>query len=70
VLVLLDFGSDGDLMFVDKYKPILLPSSKKLVPQSWNTLNGRFQTTQKAKIELNFFEYSDSKRYLMAPDVQ
>jgi hypothetical protein len=42
VRVLLDSGSDGDLIFVDKDKPMLLPSSKRLVPQSWNTLNGRF----------------------------
>jgi hypothetical protein len=48
---------------------MLLPSSKRLVPQSWNTLNGRFQTKQKAEIELNVFEYSDSKRYLAAPDI-
>jgi hypothetical protein len=48
---------------------MLLPSSKRLVPQLWNTSNGRFQTTQKAEIELNFFEYSNSKRYLMAPDI-
>ncbi len=45
VRVLLDSGSDGDLIFVDKDKPMLLPSSKRLVPQSWDTLNGRFQTT-------------------------
>jgi hypothetical protein len=70
VRVLLDSGSDGDLVFVDKDKPMLLPSSKRLVPQSWNTSNGRFQTKQKAEIELNFFEYSDSKRYyLAAPDI-
>jgi hypothetical protein len=69
VRILLDSGSDGDLIFVDKDKPMLLPSSKRLVPQSWNALNGRFQTTQKAEVELNFFEYSDSKRYLAAPDI-
>jgi hypothetical protein len=69
VRVLLDSGSDGDLIFIDKDKPMLLPSSKRLVPQSWNTSNGRFQTKQKAEIELNFFEYSDSKRYLAAPDI-
>jgi hypothetical protein len=28
-----------------------------------------FQTKQKAEIELNFFEYSDSKRYLAEPDI-
>jgi hypothetical protein len=32
VRVLLDSGSDGDLVFVDKDKPMLLPSSKRLVP--------------------------------------
>ncbi len=32
-------------------------------------MNGRFQTKQKAEIELNFFEYFDSKRYLAAPDI-
>jgi hypothetical protein len=44
VQVLLDYDSDGDLVFVDKDKPMLLPSLKRLVPQSWNTLNGMFQT--------------------------
>ncbi len=67
--VLLDSGSDSDLIFIDKDKPMLLPSSKRLVPQSWNTSNGRFQTKQKAEIELNFFEYFDSKRYLASPDI-
>ncbi len=61
VQVLLDSGSDGDLVFIEKGKPMLLPSLKRLVPQSWNTSNGRFQTKQKADIELNFFEYSNSK---------
>jgi hypothetical protein len=69
VWVLLDSGSDGDLVFVDKDTPMLLPSSKRLIPQLWNTLNGIFQTKQKAEIELNFFEYSDSKRYLAEPDI-
>jgi hypothetical protein len=67
VQVLLDSGSNSDLVFVDKDKPMLLPSSKRLVPHLWNTSNGMFQTKQKAKIELNFFEYSNSKRYLAAP---
>jgi hypothetical protein len=43
---------------------MLLLSSKRLVPQLWNTLNGIFQTKRKAEIELNFFEYSNSERYL------
>jgi hypothetical protein len=69
VRVLFDSGSDGDLIFIDKDKPMLLPSAKRLVPQSWNTSSGRFQTTRRAEIELNFFGYSKSKRYLAAPDI-
>jgi hypothetical protein len=48
---------------------MLIPSSKMLVPQLWNTLNGMFQTKCKAEIKLNFFKYSDSKRYLAEPDI-
>ncbi len=66
---MLDSGSDSNLVFVNKDKPMLLPSSKTPVPQSWNTLNGMFQTKRKAEIKLNFFKYSDSKRYLEEPDI-
>jgi hypothetical protein len=69
VRVLLDSNSDGDLVFLDKDKPMLLPSSKRLVPLSWNTSNGMFQTKFKAEFELNVFEYSNSKRYLAEPDI-
>ncbi len=69
VRVLLESGSDGDLIFVNKDKPMLLPYSKRLVPQSWNTSNGIFQTWRKARVELNLFKYSDSKRYHVEPDV-
>jgi hypothetical protein len=48
---------------------MLLPYSKRLVPQSWNTLNGVFQTRHKARVKLNFFEYSDIKRFYAEPDV-
>jgi hypothetical protein len=64
VRVLLDSCSDGDLVFGNKDKPRLLPYSKRLVPQLWNTLNGIFQTMYKARIELNFFEYSDKQKVL------
>jgi hypothetical protein len=50
VWVLLDSGSDGNLIFAEKEKPMLLPSSKRLVPQLWNTSNGMFQTKRKAEI--------------------
>jgi hypothetical protein len=69
VRVLLDSGSDGNPIFVNKDKPMLLPYSKRLVPQLWNSLNGIFQMRRKARLELNFFKYSDSKRYHVEPDV-
>jgi hypothetical protein len=69
VRVLVDSGSDGDLIFVNKDKPMLLPYSKRLVPKLWNTLNGIFQMRHKARVELNFFKHSDSKRYHVEPDV-
>jgi hypothetical protein len=61
VQVLLDSGSDGDLDFVSKDRPMMLLYLKRLVPQLWNTLNGIFQTKHKARVELNSFDYSDSK---------
>jgi hypothetical protein len=67
--VLLDSGSDSDHIFVSEDKPMLLPYSKRLVPQLWDTLNGIFKKKCKAQVELNFFEYSDSKRFYAEPDV-
>jgi hypothetical protein len=64
VLILLDSGSDSNLIFVNKDKLMLPPYSKRLVLQLWNTLNGIFQTKHKVRMELNFFEYSDSKKVL------
>jgi hypothetical protein len=69
VRVLLNSGSDSDLIFVNKDKPMLLPYSKRLIPWSWNTLNGIFQMPHKPHVELNFFKYSDSKRFHVEPDV-
>jgi hypothetical protein len=48
---------------------MLLPYSKRLAPQLWNILIRIFQTRRKARVELNFFEYSDSKRFYVKPDV-
>jgi hypothetical protein len=42
---------------------MLLPSSKRLVPQSWNTSNRMFQTKHKLGIELNFFAEPDVVEY-------
>jgi hypothetical protein len=47
---------------------MLLPNSKRQVPQSWNTSNGISQTKRQARVELNFLDYSDSKRYYSEPE--
>jgi hypothetical protein len=71
VQALLESGFDRDLIFVSKDKPMLLPYSKRLVPQLWNTSNGIIQTKHKARVELNlnFCDCSDSKKYYSEPDV-
>ncbi len=51
VQVLLDSGSDGDLVFVDKDNTMLLPYLKRLIPQSWNTSNAIFHTKHTARVE-------------------
>ena len=39
------------------------------VPKSWYLLNGTFQTKGRGEVKLNFFEYSNSKQYLVTPDI-
>jgi hypothetical protein len=48
---------------------MLLPYSTRLVPQSWDTLNGISLPKRQARVELNLFDYSDSKRYYSEPNV-
>ena len=67
--VLLDSGSDGDLLFHEKGTPKHFPYLTRQVPKTWHTSNGDFHTKGKSKVTLKFFEYSNSKRVLIHPDV-
>ena len=69
IRVLLDSGSDGDLMFHKRGTPKCFPYSARLVPKSWCTSNGTFHTEGKGKLELQFFEYSHSKTVTLQPDI-
>ena len=69
VRVLLDSGSDGDLLFHQKGTPKHFSYSTRQVPTSWHTSNGVFQTKGRGVIPLKFFEYSNSKRYTCKPDI-
>ncbi len=69
IQVLLDSGSDGDLMFHEKGTPTHFPYLTRQVPNSWCTSNESFLTKGRSTISLKFFEYSNSKEFLVTPDV-
>ncbi len=60
IQVLLDSGSDGDLLFHEKGTPKHFPYLTRQVPCSWHTLNGVFQTKGRGKPPIKFFEFSNS----------
>ena len=69
IQILLDKGSDGDLLFYEKGTTIHFPYLTRQAPKSWHTSNGSFLTKGRSKVNLKFFEYLNSKEYLMTPDV-
>ena len=69
IKVLLDSGSDGNLMFLEKGTRMHFPYLTRQVPNSWHTLTGSFLTKGRSKVSLKFFEYSNSKEFLVVPDV-
>ena len=68
--VLLDSGSDGDVLFQDKNSKSTVPYKMRLKPQLWQSSMGHF-TTEKlgSGIELEFPEYSENKRLNLEPDI-
>jgi hypothetical protein len=62
--VLLDTGSSGDLLFLEKGSNKYIPIVSRAVPVSWSTSNGTSKT-----IKLSFVEYSASKKVHMRPDI-
>ena len=69
VRVLLDSGSDGDLLFHKKGAAKQFPYLNRQVPMTWHTSNGSFQTKGEGSFQLKFFEYSNSKQVKVKPDV-
>ena len=68
--VLLDSGSEGDLVF-NPTSPdaVRVPYKERYAPQRWRTSNGIFETTKVGRLELEFPEYSKSKRIHLKPDI-
>ena len=69
IQVLLDSRSDGDLMFHKKGTPMPFPYLTRQVPNSWHMSNGSFLTKGRSDVSLKIFEYSNSKKFLVTPDI-
>ena len=69
--VLLDSGSDGDLIFQNKQvNPSLAQETyRRCKPQVWRTTYGKFCTDKQASLDITIPEYSRSKRFHIEPDV-
>ncbi len=58
IRVLLDTGSSGDLLFLEKGSTMCIPVVRRAVPESWGTSNGTFQTKKVGDVEISFVDYS------------
>ena len=67
--VLLDTGSSGDLLFVEKGSTECIPVVRRSIPESWGTSNGTFKTTKVGDVKIYFVDYSTSKRIHLKPDI-
>jgi hypothetical protein len=69
IRVLLDTGSSGDLLFLEKGSKEYIPIVSRAVPESWSTSNGTFKTKKVGEVKLSFVEYSASKKAHLHPDI-
>jgi hypothetical protein len=69
IRVLLDTGSSGDLLFLEKGSNRYITVVKRAVPESWNSSNGTFKTKKVGEVELSFVKYSASKKAHLHLDV-
>jgi hypothetical protein len=69
IRVLLDSGSNGDLLFMKKGSSKHISIVKRVVPQSWGTSNSTFVTDKVGNIEISFVEFSARKKVRLQPDI-
>jgi hypothetical protein len=69
IRVLLDTGSSGDLLFLEKGSNKYIPIVSRAVPESWSTSNGTFKTKKVGGVKLSFIEYSASKKVHLRLDI-
>jgi hypothetical protein len=69
IRVLLDSGSSGDLLFMNKGFSKHIPIVERVVHQSWGTSNSTFVTDKVGNIEISFVEFSASKKVCLQLDI-
>jgi hypothetical protein len=69
IRVLLDTGSSGYLLFLEKGSNKYIPIVSRAVPESWSTSIGTLKTKKVSDVKLSFMEYSASKKVHLCPDV-
>ncbi len=69
IRVVLDSGSSGDLLFMKKGYGKCISVVKRVVPQSWGTSNGTFDTDKVGIIEISFVEFLASKKVHLQLDI-
>ena len=69
IRILLDSGSDGDLMFHKKGTHKYFLYIMRHLLKSWQMSNGAFTTNGKGNIQVHFLEYSNSKVVTITPDI-
>ena len=67
--MLLDSGSNRDLVFVQEGTKPYIPFKERNAPQKWRTSNGTFTTTKVGVMDVIFPEFSSSKVASFKPDV-
>lgn len=67
--VLLNSGSDGDIVFQQRGTRNGIPYVMRGIGQAWHMSHGIFRTEKQGELDLVFPEYSHSKRVHLTPDI-
>ena len=67
--ILLDSGSDGNLLFITKQQMKNIPNEKRHAAKTWQTSNGTFKATHVGNLYLTFPAFSESKIVSVRPDI-
>ena len=69
IKVLLDTGSNQDLLFIKKGSKTYIPCCRRLTPQQWSTSAGTFKTRKVGKVDITFCDFDSHTAYCVDADV-